>query len=198
MVELYLIRNGETEENLSAKIQGICNGKLTPKGIEQAKLVGKEFIKATITKVYCSPLGRAKDTFTHSTINLKPIFLSWLKERDFGRMTNKGYMEVINLPPSHRPEGGESLEDLGERAKMFLDFVVKENIQDSCVVAFSHHEFILSCVAYVIGLPLRNFRKMTISNASITQMDYYNGKWIAKRINDVGHLGDLKQITVGY
>lgn len=192
-LELYLIRNGETVGNLQCKLQGQTEGSLSVKGKKQAQLIARELSKSKISKAYCSPLLRAKDTCFHSGLTINPIYIDLLKERNFGDLTNRTYLDMINLNYKIKPKNGESLVDMQQRAKRFLDRVVKENKIGDKVVAFGHHEIIISCVAYVVGLPLKNIRKMMISNASFTQLDYYDNKWVAKRINELGHLGDLKQ-----
>lgn len=197
-LEIYFIRNGETEGNLNFKLQGQTEGALSNKGKAQARLVGKAFEGKKFSKIYCSPLRRAKDTLKYSGITGKTIFLNELKERRFGDLTNKTYFDMINLPFDFRPKDGESLVDMQSRVKKLLNKIIKDNNIGAQVAVFTHHEVTLSSVAYVIGLPLTNFRKLMISNASITQIDYYKKKFTVKRINDLGHLDKLKQTKRSY
>ncbi|MCL4364551.1 histidine phosphatase family protein [Patescibacteria group bacterium] len=197
-LEIYFVRNAETKGNQNFQLQGQTEGSLSDKGVAQAKLLGKPLKTLGITKVYCSPLLRARDTFKHSGLKLKPIFLDELKERNFGDLTNLTYFEMINLPYDFRPENGESLLDMKKRAAGLLNKIVKENKIGDKVAVFTHHEVTLSSVAYVIGLPLENFRKLMIANASITQIDYYDDKFTLKRISDQSYLAKLQQTVRSY
>ena len=44
MVELWVIRHGETFDNLNGILAGHTGGKLTDLGIEQAQLTGKRLV----------------------------------------------------------------------------------------------------------------------------------------------------------
>ena len=59
---LVLVRHGETEWNLSGKMQGHQNSDLTPKGIEQAHQTGLALKGLNIEIIYSSDLGRAIQT----------------------------------------------------------------------------------------------------------------------------------------
>lgn len=192
-ISLYFIRNGQTEGNIGMQLQGHTDGKLSNIGLQQAEQVGIELKKINITKVYSSPLGRAKYTCEAANLGFQPIYLDILKERDFGSITNLTYFDMINFSPDYRPEGGESLVDMRIRANSLLDKMKNENNVKDNIVIFAHHEIILSCVAAVVEVPLENFRKMMISNCSITQLDYYDDRWVIKRVNELGHLRKLKQ-----
>lgn len=55
---------------------------LTPKGWIEAELLSKRLEKINISKIYCSPLGRAKDT-AKATLKIKNMdmeILDWLQE----------------------------------------------------------------------------------------------------------------------
>lgn len=200
-LQIYFIRNGETEGNKLCQLQGQTEGKLSLKGIEQAKRTGIELKKlGNITHIYSSPLARAYDTFIHCNLpNYPTTKTNILRERTFGSITNKTYFDMIHLPPDEKPgKDGESLVDLRHRSQEFLSSLVEQYTVGDTILVFSHHEFILSCVMGAIGIPLENTRNMMISNASITQLDFYNNHWVAKRINDLGHLGELKQTNRAY
>ena len=61
---IYIVRHGQTEQNLKKKLQGRSDFPLTELGREQASAVGDAFRDAGIVfdKVYSSPLGRAVET----------------------------------------------------------------------------------------------------------------------------------------
>ena len=61
-MKLILVRHGETEGNVKQIIQGQTHGKLTKKGIKQAKLLARRLKNEKIDVVFSSDLQRAKNT----------------------------------------------------------------------------------------------------------------------------------------
>ena len=60
-MKLLIIRHGDPDYK---------NDTLTPKGWIEADLLSKRLEKINISKIYCSPLGRAKDT-AKATLKIK-------------------------------------------------------------------------------------------------------------------------------
>ncbi|HHT94084.1 MAG TPA: histidine phosphatase family protein [Clostridia bacterium] len=72
-MKLLIIRHGDPDYK---------NDTLTPKGWIEADLLSKRLEKINISKIYCSPLGRAKDT-AKATLKIKNMdmeILDWLQE----------------------------------------------------------------------------------------------------------------------
>lgn len=63
---IYIVRHGQTEQNLKKKLQGRSDFPLTELGREQASAVGDAFRDAGIVfdRVYTSPLGRRDSSST--------------------------------------------------------------------------------------------------------------------------------------
>ena len=59
-MHIYIIRHGETYGNLNG--DGFSETDLTPKGEEQARLLGERFKDKKLDKIYTSPLIRAVKT----------------------------------------------------------------------------------------------------------------------------------------
>ena len=62
MITLYLVRHGQTKENLERIFQGHLPGTLTEEGIEQAKQLREELKDIKFDSIICSDLQRAVDT----------------------------------------------------------------------------------------------------------------------------------------
>ncbi|VTR32079.1 2,3-bisphosphoglycerate-dependent phosphoglycerate mutase [Serratia fonticola] len=58
MLQVYLVRHGETEWNAARRIQGQSDSPLTATGVHQAHLVGKRVSREGVTHVISSDLGR--------------------------------------------------------------------------------------------------------------------------------------------
>lgn len=70
MLNIYLIRHGETDWNILRRLQGHSDIPLNPNGIEQSRSIQSELQKINPTKIYSSDLVRAVDTAKISTEKL--------------------------------------------------------------------------------------------------------------------------------
>jgi probable phosphoglycerate mutase len=64
-LDIYFLRHGQTQWNVSKRVQGRLDSTLTEKGENQAYLQGKILSQRLDTlqrKVFCSPLGRTRQT----------------------------------------------------------------------------------------------------------------------------------------
>ncbi|GKX30225.1 hypothetical protein SH1V18_27050 [Vallitalea longa] len=72
-MRLYIIRHAEPDYK---------NDTITDDGHKQAKALAKRLNKEGITRIYCSPLGRAIDTmkYTAKLMDIEPKILEWTRE----------------------------------------------------------------------------------------------------------------------
>lgn len=188
MTQLIFIRNAETVQNKVSTVQSQKHGELSSIGVRQAKLLKVPLKGIRYTKVLSSPLQRSLQTAFNAGIAEPIVRDSMLKERNYGDMTDKSYQKIIGLKPDYRPKNGESTSDLIQRTSNFLQLLSK-NIET--ILIFSHHDFILSCIHNVLNQPMKNYRRIIISNASITELIFQDKIWLIKRINEVSHLKSL-------
>ena len=79
-MELWIIRHGDPD---------YVHDSLTEKGVREAKLLAERLSKYNISKIYCSPLGRAQKTasYTLEKLGMQAETLPWLREFE-GRVRN--------------------------------------------------------------------------------------------------------------
>jgi len=175
-MKLILARHGETEENLNHLIQGKDDGKLTQKGIEQSKKIGKELKeKYKVDMVFCSPLGRCVETL-NNILDEYPIdgqiFMSKLiEERDFGEYTGVedvlvDWEEIDQDNKINKEMGVESLLDLKKRTDLFLEDLKLEEAETVLVV--SHSGPIRMMVGKLTG---KTFDEVNVGNAEIMEFE---------------------------
>ncbi|OGV73506.1 MAG: hypothetical protein A3K19_16975 [Lentisphaerae bacterium RIFOXYB12_FULL_65_16] len=72
-MDILLIRHGDPD---------YTNDTITPTGRRQAELLSRHLLDAGITHLYCSPMGRARDTLrpTAEKLGLPHTVLPWLRE----------------------------------------------------------------------------------------------------------------------
>jgi len=135
-MELWIVRHGETVDNINHVLQGQQPGKLSELGIAQARQTGVELAKHKFSEVYCSDLGRTKETLKHilesfpdaesPKINYCPL----IREKGFGvleGLKREVYQSIVKQSGvplrDYKPEGGESWHDVHQRAIDFLDLL---------------------------------------------------------------------------
>ncbi len=143
MLNIYLTRHGQDEDNASGILNGRRDMPLTPLGEKQAEELALKIKEAglSFSKIYSSPLKRAYNTAKKisETLGMKdPEMLEDLIERDFGVITGKTISEGVEmcLPNVLKAEiityalsplKGETFPELKERGARLLERIEKEN-----------------------------------------------------------------------
>lgn len=153
MLNIYLARHGQDQDNVSSILNGRRDMPLTDKGVEQANEVANK-IKGTGIKfdmVYASPLQRAFNTAKIiAEINNAPfpIIMEDLVERDFGILTGQPHSKIPEICGDNvlktdtvtyflDPEGAETFPQLLERADRLLNNI-KNKHKDGNILLVSH------------------------------------------------------------
>jgi broad specificity phosphatase PhoE len=98
VIEIYIVRHGETIENLEEIIQGQRDGTLSERGEQQAKELGEILKNYEFDKVYSSDQGRTKKTtkriLEKLVKKLEPEYDADLRERDYGHIVGMTMKEA--------------------------------------------------------------------------------------------------------
>jgi len=167
---VYLIRHGETVDNLAGVYAGITNSALTNHGVLQGDRLGQYFARQDVvfTHLYSSDLSRAKRTAENirkfqATGEDAPavIVCPDLQEQDFGFYEGKTF--YARSPDSkktgkdlhraeHQNEEGfqdiETKESMAKRADSYLD----EHLMNLLAAAPSDHQYVICIVSHGIML----------------------------------------------
>lgn len=140
MAEIFIARHGQNEDNANGILNGHRDLPLTELGRQQARDLADGVVEAGIAfdVVYSSPLVRALETakivIDTAGIDVEPVVLPELIERDFGVMTGKPIADIEKLcaPDIIKtdgityfldPEGAETFPQLKDRGSRVLDIV---------------------------------------------------------------------------
>ncbi len=136
MTTLYLVRHGETVDNVNQIMQGQTQGQLTENGVRQAVMVRDELKAVPFDAVISSDLRRSVDTarIIAEPHGLEVVQTSLLRERDWGSFTGRFIPE---LKGETWPDDIETLENLLSRAGEFIAFV-KKTYPGKKVLAVGH------------------------------------------------------------
>lgn len=190
-MKLFLVRHGETEENLQKIVAGHKNGTLSPLGIKQAKKLGERFKKEKIDAFYCSDLGRAKNTL-FEILNYHPNvpvqYTSGLRERGSGDYEGlPSFIRDTVISKSGQgmlvycKNGIEPGLEVVTRGLKVINQMIK-SYPDKTVLALSHNTFISLMLSFYSGElskaetlynPKQNFNSGNTAVAEL-EFDSYN------------------------
>lgn len=206
MTTLLLIRHGESLANREGFFAGQCDVPLEEKGHLQAQLTAS-FIHShyAVDQVYASDLCRARDTgkAVADPLGLPVIPEPRLREIFSGQWQGKAFPHII---AQHGQDyrvwltdigncvctGGESVSQLCRRVCAALEEIARENPGKTVVIA-THATPIRAVQCVLGGQPLSRMKDIPwVSNASVTELLFDNGKWALGAIGQDSHLQDLK------
>lgn len=138
MTDLYLVRHGETDWNRARRIQGLTDIPLNETGRQQARLTGTLLTRRPITRVYTSPLRRARETAEIIAAELglaEPAPHIGLVERDYGAAEGLSWREVDRrFPRETDVPGRETREQVAARVTPVLRALAAEHPGEALVV----------------------------------------------------------------
>ncbi|MCS6058580.1 2,3-diphosphoglycerate-dependent phosphoglycerate mutase GpmB [Klebsiella pneumoniae subsp. pneumoniae] len=206
MLQVYLVRHGETQWNAERRIQGQSDSPLTAHGERQAWQVGERARTLGITHIITSDLGanppHSRD-YRRSLRLQRVIADARLRELDMGVLEKRhidslseeeeGWRrQLVNGTPDGRIPQGESMQELSERMHAALASCL-ELPAGSRPLLVSHGIALGCLVSTILGLPAYAERRLRLRNCSISRVDYQQSPWLAsgwvvETAGDVSHL----------
>lgn len=205
MLQVYLVRHGETRWNAERRIQGQSDSPLTAKGERQAVQVGERVRTYGITHVIASDLGRTRRTAeiiadacgcgVTLDSRLRELDMGVLEQRHLDSLTaeeEEWRRLVVNGTPDGRIPQGESMQELSER--MHAGLAACLDLPPGSRPLLVSHGIALGClVSTILGLPAHAERRLRLRNCSISRVDYQESLWLApgwvvETAGDISHL----------
>jgi broad specificity phosphatase PhoE len=143
MARLILIRHGESLANAERRFTHGPHEPLSRRGRDEALERGRNVAaRFDPVAVYTSPFVRAHETarLIGSVLGLEPVVVEALREQDFGALRGQPYETAARDATWHtdrwrfRPPGGETLEEVGQRAGPALDALAARHLGNEIVV----------------------------------------------------------------
>ena len=168
MTTLYLVRHGETVDNVNQIMQGQTQGKLTENGIRQAQEVRDQLASEDFSAIISSDLKRSVDTakIIAEPHDLEVVQTPLLRERDWGGFTGRFIPE---LKGEVWPDDVETLENLLSRAGEFIAFV-KKTYPGKKVLAVGHGIVNKAVQAVYYGKQMHEVQRMTNAEVRILEL----------------------------
>lgn len=190
-MELYIMRHGQTDMNISGKMQGHIDCPLNDTGRKQAAAAAEVIRKyhLSFNRVITSHLGRTKET-AEITLGIPRTEFETddrLIEIDYGDWDGKTYEEMgpemhaflqdpVNIPA---PEGIEPLEDVTSRVGEFLTDLAEHAGPEDRILAVSHGVAIRAMFGWIRKLerPGNEIWRMPVDNCAIFRTVIKDGKY---------------------
>ena len=183
-MKLYVVRHGQSENNLKKLFTGWTDAPLTEKGIRDAETVRDFLSRVPFDKVYTSDLQRAMKTAETALPGCVYETTPLIRELCIGKAENQPIAECPQIfgeeflahqkVQNYVPYGGEDRVMLAARAQKFLDLVA--NSEHQRVAAFSHGGF-LKCLCRLVLGENTSTGNIRCPNCSILILDYDGIKW---------------------
>ena len=176
---LALIRHGQTDWNLAARMQGRTDIPLNDTGRAQARAAASAFAAESWHAVVSSPLGRARETAAILAEHLAlPLGAAYdeLVEQEFGEAEGTLVAELDTRWPDRDFAGKEPDHEVGERGVRGLERVARDH-EGKRVLVVAHGTLIRHTLAEISGHDPRHYPRLdnlswshVRSNTSVASM----------------------------
>ncbi len=189
MIELILVRHGETDSNVKGTYLGWTDVPLNAHGIEQANAAKEKLKGMMLNGIYSSPLQRARHTaeIINENFGMEILLAEGLKERNFGAWDNLTYKEIVSgFPQEHElwvkdwanycMKDGESSVQAYSRVVGFIEELVKSHKEGTFLIV-THLGCVRKILSHLLGMGLEGSWHFKVDNAGISRI----------QINDEGY-----------
>ncbi len=200
MTRILVIRHGETQWNVDARIQGHGDSPLTAAGREQARALARRLAGEQFDLLVSSDLGRARETAECvSQASGREIVLDKrLRERSFGVGEGLTYGEIDHeypdafsrvreIDPDYAIPGGESRRAFHERVTGAFESLAREHAGRTVVVV-SHGGVLATLYRHIHGIDIGSPHRVAIANASYNALAHDGAAWTIETWGDTAHL----------
>lgn len=179
---LSTVRHGLTELNRDKKVGGRVDVPLIEEGRRQAKEANETFDGTPFDVVISSPLSRALETaeIVAGVSREEVVIDEGCTERSFGemeglrpeevreRLPQVEYVRIGHVNYSLNPPGGETFEELHERAREFLKRTVRTH-GGKKILLFAHENFLQQLHGVLRGLGPMESLEQAILNCELNR-----------------------------
>jgi broad specificity phosphatase PhoE len=171
---LVLVRHGETEWSRTSRHTGRTDIPLTDAGREAARELAAALSGRVFTRVLSSPLQRAVETARLAGFGDRVELDDDLREWDYGVYEGRTRVDIAQEIPgwtvwSKPIIGGETLDELGERADRVIDTLLPAG---GDVLLFSHGHFLRVLAARWIEAAPVTASRLELATATVSELGW--------------------------
>jgi broad specificity phosphatase PhoE len=199
MLRLILVRHGQTDANLNRVLQGQSDGALNATGLQQAETLAIHLKDFPVDQIISSPLRRAQETaaaiarYHHLHIKTEVLLREWncgLLDGVPAEVFRKKLQESDGPLSLFRPEGGETLWEVRQRAAGFLNHLTA-NYQGQTVLVCTHGDFMRALMSLIQQIDIEQASDVFFENASYSILELENGRWNLIALNQSSGISQL-------
>ena len=181
---IYLVRHGQTDDNVKNKMQGWRDTPLNDKGKEQARHLIPFFKLQRIDIIYSSDLSRAKDTASiiGEAIDVRVFEDKHLREMYLGDWEGHSWQEIearyayfLNKPENEKNalniHQGESYIEFQKRCHKSFKKIIRRHL-DSNIIMVTHGGYIREVIAHLMHINQIQKDAIPIRNCSVSKIEY--------------------------
>jgi probable phosphoglycerate mutase len=178
MLQVFLVRHGETAWSLSGRHTGRTDLPLTARGEAEACRLAGRLQGLVFSAVLTSPRLRARQTCDDAGLGPKAEVLPDLSEWDYGDYEGRTTAEIFQTRPGwdlfrDGCPGGETPAQVAARADAVATLL---RAREGNVAVFSHGHFLRVLGARWAGLPVQAGRNLLLGTASLGILGYEHGR----------------------
>ena len=208
MTTILMVRHGESEANRNKVFAGNLDADLQHRGEKQAEKTAEFIEKAyKVDKIYASDLKRAFKTgkAIADRLSMDIVSDSRLREINAGEWEGETFDDLEkNYPVEYkiwrtdlgnaRCTGGESTKELGERILSVLTEIAEQNDGKTVVIA-THATPVRAMQTHCIYGDFGRMQEVKwVSNASVSEFFFENGRFSCGKISLDEHLCELRTV----
>lgn len=197
-MDIVFIRHGSTELNENHVYGGVSDVKMSQKGISEIKNIEKYIKNIEFDSVYTSPLKRAIESTRLITESYR--IDDRLSELNFGIFEGLNYDNICDKYPeeskawikdvlNYRIPEGESLKDLFNRTKDFIDSI--SNGMGNGKILVVTHGGVIACVLSLVFKQQDYFYKFKVMHGMASVVSIEEGYMYIKGINCRDNIVDV-------
>ncbi|MEM4242270.1 MAG: histidine phosphatase family protein [Candidatus Nitrosotenuis sp.] len=183
-LKLILLRHAEAASNAEKRLNSPEDA-LTEQGKLQAKSISVKLADFKITKIITSDENRAKSTaeIISKTIKCPISENALIREKSSGEFAGRLVSSIDWAPINANPDfytkklpSGESVNDVINRAKQFIDLLAKET---GTVLVVTHSSFIRIILGLIFNQDIKNLLlNMEIPNCGYVILNRKENQWV--------------------
>lgn len=190
MVNIYLVRHGETDWNLAGRLQGSTDIPLNDQG-KQSALKTAQYFKANDIAIRCivtSPLTRARQTaqIIADVLAIPVIEQQALTERCFGEAEGLTAEERVLKFPDQDIPGLEDIQVVRQRVWNVLQTLATTNADESIIIV--SHGGVINAILSILSNGEIGTGITKLKNACLNHITYSNNEWTIHSHNNILHL----------
>lgn len=201
VLNLYLLRHGETEFSQTGGFCGWTDAELTAEGKQMAEQFAQTHKQIKWEAIFCSPLKRAVETAQPlaNAMGLELNKRDALKEINYGKWEGltqafvkkeyaEDYAKWSGEPGWNAPTGGETAFQIAERSMKVVSELLNNHV-DGPVLVVSHKATIRIILCCLLGIELGRYRdRVNILTGSLSLLKMGEHGPMLELINDRSYL----------